>query len=135
MKGKQLAIWKRMTDEQRQRVIDARWETIAGRYGPGWGCWLPGQGFFCPFGFALPELGTGSPDSDEVAFALSDTIDLFALDTVAGGDMDRFLALYEREQEAIKAEAGRFADDWDHGQIPPSQLVASLRQMQAVSHA
>jgi hypothetical protein len=131
MTDEQRAIWRRMTGEQRQRVIDARWETIAGRYGTTWGCYdVPGIGCGCPLGIALPETEVGNPGPSMVSTALSDEIDLWTLDQRSGGDMGRFLRIYDAELQAITREARRFADDWDHGHIPPADLIADLRAMQ-----
>ena len=130
----QRAIWRRMTDEQRQRVIDARWEPIPTLYGYGWGSWVrPYQGCDCPLGLALPATGVNNPGPSECALALADTIDLVALDHRAGGDLAVFNRLLDAELSAIAREAKTFADNWDRGLIPPDNLVADLRQMQGAA--
>jgi len=134
MTDEQLAIWRRLTPEQRQRVIDTRWVPSAGPYGDD--VWVaysePQREDCCPLGVALPELGLHHPDSDEVQEYFSEGLDLDALDRAAGGASVAFVRLYEAELARIELEAVAFMVPWDRGQIPIADLVAALRQMQAV---
>lgn len=131
MTDEQLAIWRRLTPEQRQRVIDVDWEPIANRYGMSWGYYEPQGPCYCPLGIAVPACGIGNPSGMDIALELSEDFDLEALDDEARGSVDTFSALYDRLLKVVAREAGAFIDSWDHGLIPPSALVARLRELQA----
>ena len=87
----------------------------------------------CPLGAAFPELDQHHPDSYLVEAALTEDLDLEALDREAAGDIARFDRLYTATLERIRFEAAAFMTAWDRGQIPPADLIADLRQMQGAS--
>ena len=109
-----LAIWQYATPEERQRVIDARWEK--GHLIPN-GYWIVVHGHSCcPLGAALDGYDQpdemekrGWPCSYSVAEYLSDRTDVGTADN----------------------EAGTFMASWDGGEISRDALIAHLRRLNA----
>ncbi len=127
-----LAIWRRMTKDQRQRVIDATWHQSVGPHGTTWAAFDEAMwDDCCPLGVSLPALDAHHPESFMVEGALSEDVDLEALDRQAGGDTAAFGMLYAALLGQIRREAEAFSAAWDRGRITPDELITALRAMQA----
>lgn len=125
----ELAIWRRLTDEQRRRVIEADWVRYARP--PDW-TWAADRGGVrcCPLGAALPETGMPWPGEDDVAEVLAGQIGRLAPMLGAVEDDERFAALCAGGPAALTGEAMTFILAWDRGAINPGLLVDALAALQ-----
>ena len=118
MTNEQQAIWRKLTDEQRQRVIDARWD----RYGVNrYGAFIDGE-WCCPLGVAFDRALGRRPSAGDVAAS------------IAGVDKDAAIGFaWTVPGSSLMFTVAQFVRDWDKRRIPPADLVADLRAMQVAS--